>query len=415
MPFGSIASDRLRNINYERMRSYRVNRVKKMMEEDGIDAIVTWEPWDIRYLAGCYVPMSSRWGAQQFVVMPRNGEPHLFSYTCYTTEGLQEEMPWLNGRVWAAPKAGKFITRIDQAKPFVDRVCAILAEYGIIGGTIGLDSCPNFDVYGGAFAKVGFKPVDPIYTMYRARMIKNEDELACVRYACAGADGAFAAIQREIKPGIRECELQAIGMQALYELGGDETMDFVVATGPRSNPLHIDFTDRIVRPGDYVVIDINGNSFQGYKSCYYRTFICGEATEEQKEGYEVARKMMYDSMEVIKAGNSTLDMANKWPNDYRYWGVEKPEYMAGYALAHGIGLSLHEYPMFGAGPGPGQKGPPDIKLEAGMCMAIETYFGDRDHTRNQFGTRLEECIAVTEDGYELFTHYPVGQIIECPL
>lgn len=97
MPFGSIASDRLRNINYERMRAYRLERTKQMMEEDGLDAIITWEPWDIRYIASAYVPMATRWGGQQFVVLPRNGEPHLFSYTCYATEALQEEMPWLNG------------------------------------------------------------------------------------------------------------------------------------------------------------------------------------------------------------------------------------------------------------------------------------------------------------------------------
>jgi Xaa-Pro aminopeptidase len=120
-------------------------------------------------------------------------------------------------------------------------------------------------------------------------------------------------------------------------------------------------------------------------------------------------------MEVIKAGNTTLDMAQKWPQDCHFWGVEKPEYAAGYALAHGIGLSLHEYPMFGPGPGPGAKEPPKVTLQTGMCMAIETYFGDRDHDRRRFGTRLEECIAVTDDGYELFTHYPVGQIIECPI
>jgi len=50
-----------------------------------------------------------------------------------------------------------------------------------------------------------------------------------------------------------------------------------------------------------------------------------------------------------------------------------------------------------------------------MCIAIETYFGDRDHKRKAYGTRLEECVAITEDGYERLTKYPVGQIIECPL
>lgn len=413
MSYTSTASDRLRNIDYERMRKYRVERTKKLMEEDGIDAIIAWEPWDVRYIASCYVPMSSRWSQQQFVVLPKNGEPHLFSYTCYTTEGLQKEMPWLEGRVWAAPKGGKFITSVDKAKPFVDSVSKILAEYDLTGCTVGFDICPNDDVYKEAMEKAGYTVVDALPTMFKARSIKNEDELACVRYACHAADGAFAAIQRAIKPGMRECDLQGIGMEALYELGADETMDFVFATGPRSDPLHIDFTDRIIRPGDYVVIDINGNSFQGYKSCYYRTFICGEANKEQQEGFEVARKLMYDAMSAFKAGNTTNDIVDKWPQDPEFWGMESRKFLAGYALFHGIGLSLHEYPMGGVG-GPPDMERPDIKLETGMCFAVETYFGDRDHAKNRYGTRLEECIAVTDDGYELFTRFPVGQIIECP-
>lgn len=414
MPFGSIASDRLRNINYERMRAYRLERTKRMMAEDGLDAIITWEPWDIRYIASAYVPMATRWGAQQFVVLPRNGEPHLFSYTCYATEALREEMPWLNGRVWAAPEGGKFVTKLEQTDIFLRRVCGILAEYGITSGVIGLDACPSFAVYAEALQRAGFSVTDPVLTMFKARMIKNEDELACVRYACYAADAAFSAIQKAIRPGVRECELQGLGMEALYSLGADETMDFVVASGPRVNPLHIDFTDRIIRPGDYVVIDINGNSFQGYKSCYYRTFICGEASEEQKEGYEVARKMMYDGMAHMRAGSTTDDVLNAWPSDPGFWGVDDTSNLGGYALAHGIGLSLHEHPMFGVG-GPKGGRPPCVTFEKGMCIAIETYFGDRDHRRKAYGTRLEECVAITEDGYELLTKYPVGQIIECPL
>ena len=412
MPFGSIASDRLRNINYERMRAYRLERTKQMMEEDGLDAIITWEPWDIRYIASAYVPMATRWGGQQFVVLPRNGEPHLFSYTCYATEALQEEMPWLNGRVWAAPEGGKFVTRLEQTDTFLQRVCGILAEYGITSGLIGLDACPSFAVYAEALQRAGFSVTDPVLTMFKARMIKNEDELACVRYACYAADAAFAAIQKAIRPGVRECELQGLGMEALYSLGADETMDFVVASGPRVTPLHTDFTDRIVRPGDYVVIDINGNSFQGYKSCDYRTFICGEATAEQKEGYEVARKMMYDGMAQMKAGSTTDDVLNAWPSDPGFWGVDDTSNLGGYALAHGIGLSLHEYPMFGVG-GPSEAARA-VEFEEGMCIAVETYFGDRNHERHAYGTRVEECVAVTKDGYELLTRFPIDSIIECP-
>ena len=62
-----------------------------------------------------------------------------------------------------------------------------------------------------------------------------------------------------------------------------------------------------------MVIDINGNSFNGYKSCYYRTFICGSATQEQKDGYEVARKMMYDGLAQMRAGSTTDDVLDACP------------------------------------------------------------------------------------------------------
>lgn len=414
MPYGSIANDRLRNINYDRMRKYRIDRTLMMMERDGIDAIISWEPWDIRYIASCYVPMSLRWKAQSFCVLPRGGEPHLFTITTYNEEMLQKEMPWLNGRVYAAPEGGKAIYNVYQTEEFMKAVGSILAEYGITSGRIGLDACPDYFTYQEAFARKGFTTCDCAQAMFDARMIKNEDEIACVRYACYAADAAFSAIQKHIHPGMRECDIQGYGMEALYNLCGDETMDFVVATGPRTNPLHIDFTDRIIRPGDFVVVDINGNSFQGYKSCYYRTFICGEATKEEKEVYEVARKMMYDGLAQIKAGNTTDDVLDVWPKDPQFWGYDDVKWLGGYGLAHGIGLSLHELPQFGVG-GPHGMKPPTVTFEKGMCIAIETYYGDKDHNRNAFGTRLEECFTVTEDGVEIFTKYPVGQIIECPL
>ena len=414
MPFSMMAYDRLQGIDFPRMRAYRLERAKKMMEEDGVDLLVTWEPWNVRYLTGGYLNMQSRWACEQFAILPRNGEPHLYAYTCYDPDKAEEEMPWMKGRIHPVPFGGKLAMTPEQIEGTLREIGRIMAEYGITSGTVGLDNCPNYYMYEARMKTLGFRMVDPVFTLFKARAVKNVDEVACVRMACHTADAAFSAIRRAIRPGIRESELQGIGQEALFANGTDESMDFVVASGPRTFPLHIDYTDRIIRPGDYIDIDINGNSYMGYKSCYYRTFICGEATAEQKEGYEVARKMMYDGMAQMKAGSTTDDVLNAWPSDPGFWGVDDTSNLGGYALAHGIGLSLHEHPMFGVG-GPKGGRPPCVTFEKGMCIAIETYFGDRDHKRKAYGTRLEECVAITEDGYERLTKYPVGQIIECPL
>ena len=128
----------------------------------------------------------------------------------------------------------------------------------------------------------------------------------------------------------------------------------------------------------------------------------------------MARKMMYDGMAQIKPGNTTADCLAVWPKGPEFWGYEPDNrrILGGLCLAHGIGLSLHEYPMFGVG-GPSEAARA-VEFEEGMCIAVETYFGDRNHERHAYGTRVEECVAVTKDGYELLTRFPIDSIIECP-
>ena len=230
-----------------------------------------------------------------------------------------------------------------------------------------------------------------------------------MRQACAMAEAAFDAIKQAIRPGVKECELVGIGMERLYALGADETMEFVCCSGPGTNPLHIDYTDRMVRPGDIVTVDINGNSWQGYKSCYYRTFVCGKATQEMHELFEDARAMMYNAMGYIKAGVPIADAIKGFPPSPQYWGYDTIEEVASYAVGHGLGLSLHEQPFISYLIPP----PDDVPVyQEGMVLAVETWTGKRG---GNFGIRLEENIVVTKDGYELLTKYPVDKIIECPL
>jgi Xaa-Pro dipeptidase len=225
--------------------------------------------------------------------------------------------------------------------------------------------------------------------------------------ACTIADAAFDAIKQAIRPGVKECELLGIGMERLYALGCDETQEFVVASGPRTNPLHVDFTDRMIRPGDLVVIDINGASWQGYKSCYYRTFVCGKANELQKENHAKCRDMMYAGMSYIKAGNLCADSYKGFPDSPAYWGYDNWADVSPYMLIHGLGISLHERPWLYKS---SDLDSVELRYEEGMVLAIENWVGERGGTD---GVRLEENVVVTKDGYDLLTKYPVNELIEC--
>lgn len=406
MTFGKMATDREERINYERMRDYRLARTREQMDKAGIGAIISWEAWNVRYISGVYITIPTRWTKGQCVILPRNGDPHVFAATSFSPHRLREEMPWLKGKIWPHPGAVKFAKTVGDLDNVVKKVADIMAEHGLTGETLGIDSSGSDILVQEAFAAKGIKVVDAKHAMFEARKIKNRDEIECVRMACSNAEAALADIMNDIKPGVTECELVGTGMKTLYSLGADETMEFVCASGPRTNPLCIDFTDRQVRPGDLVIVDINGNSWQGYKSCYYRTFCCGKATHEQKDIYEECRAMMYAGMDAVKAGNTTWDICKNWPDSPKYWGYDEWSEVGGYALGHGIGISLHEVPFFRYPIA--QKEP--VMLEEGMVLALETWAGKRG---GKHGVRLEENIVVTKDGYELLTIFPIDELTEC--
>lgn len=406
MSFGKFGTDREERINYGRMREYRLARTREHMEKAGLGALITWEAWNIRYITGAYVTIPTRWTEGQCVILPRNGDPHVFVNTSFSPYRLRDEMPWLKGKIWPHPGSVKLAKSAKDISKMVDTMVNILAEHGLTNEPLGVDGSQSELLLQEAFGAKGIQIVDAKQVMFEARKIKNQDEIECVRMACVNAEAALTDIVDAIKPGVTECHLVGVGMKALYSLGADETQEFVCSSGPRTNPLCIDYTDRQVRPGELVVVDINGNSWQGYKSCYYRTFCCGKATQEQKDIYEECRAMMYAGMSAIKAGNTTWDVCKNWPDSPNYWGYDKWEDVGGYALGHGLGISLHETPFFRY---PIAKVEP-VKLEEGMVLAVETWTGKKG---GKDGVRLEENLAVTKAGYDLLTLFPVNELTEC--
>ncbi len=406
MTFGRMNTDREDRIDYPRMREYRLKRTKEQMAKAGIGCLITWDAWNIRYISGNYVTIPLRWVEQMCVILPINGDPHVYGGPSFSIYRLREEMPWLKGKIYTPKGIVKTATTKQAVGGWVSEVARIMDEHGIRKETLGIDGTTSQLLIAEAFKDVNIKVVDAKTAMMEARKIKSQDEIACIRIACAMADAAFADIADAIRPGVAECELVGIGMKKLYSLGADETMEFVCVSGPLTNPLRIDFTDRLVQPGDLVVVDINGNSFNGYKSCYYRTFCCGRATAEQKAIYEECRAMMYAGMAGVKPGNTTWDISKNWPNSPQYWGYEDWLDVGGYAIGHGLGLGLHEDPFV-------HHILNQLKtetLEEGMVFALETWTGKKG---GRDGVRLEEMVAVTKDGYELLTHWPVAELMEC--
>src|SRR5258705_9434798 len=160
--------------------------------------------------------------------------------------------------------------------------------------------------------KLWLKIVDGQQTMLEAREIKNVDEIALLNRAAAMVDGAYDLINEKLRPGVRENDLVAEVNKFLYTHGSDDVEAINAISGERCNPHPHNFTDRMIRPGDQAFFDIL-QSFMGYRTCYYRTFNVGRATDAQRDAYKQCREWLDRALELIKPGVSTDTIAKVLP------------------------------------------------------------------------------------------------------
>ena len=166
-------------------------------------------------------------------------------------------------------------------------------------------------------------------------------------------------------------------------MGSDQVEAINAISGERCNPHPHNFTDRLIRPGDQAFFDII-HSFNGYRTCYYRTFAVGSATPAQRDAYTQAREWMDRGIDGHQAGVGTDEVAALLPKAEEFgFGSEMEAF--GLQFAHGLGLGLHERPIISRLNS--MKEP--IELEVGMVFALETYCPASD---GYSAARIEEEI-----------------------
>ena len=149
------------------------------------------------------------------------------------------------------------------------------------------------------------------------------------------------------------------------------------------------------------------HSYNGYRTCYYRTFICGKPTREQIEAYNTAWDWLKKSMNAVKPGVTTADVSKCWPTAENL-GFSSEEEAFLLQFGHGIGMSIWEKPVISRlfsleHPFP---------IQEGMVFALETWCPSKD---GKGAARIEEEVAVTSTGYERIFKYPAEELISCGL
>jgi Xaa-Pro dipeptidase len=284
-------------------------------------------------------------------------------------------------------------------KHHAEEMAAILREHGVAKMPLGVDIIEPPMLL--ELEKAGLKIKDGQQVMLEAREIKSSDEIALLNRAAAMVDGAYHLIDEELKPGVRENDIVAIVNEFLYRHGSDDVEAINAISGERCNPHPHNFTDRMVRPGDQAFFDIL-QAFQGYRTCYYRTFNVGRATPAQHDAYKKCREWLDMAIELIKPGVTTDRVCSVWPKAPEF-GF--PDELAAFGLqfGHGLGLNLHERPIISRVCS--IEHPTVIK--EGMVFALETYCPATD---GYSAARIEEEVVVTDKGHRVISLFPAEEL-----
>ncbi|HEX3766456.1 MAG TPA: M24 family metallopeptidase, partial [Kofleriaceae bacterium] len=235
-----------------------------------------------------------------------------------------------------------------------------------------------------------------------ARAIKTRDEIALLTQAAAMVDAAYWKLYEFLRPGVRENETVGLVAKTLYDLGSEYVEGVNAISGERCSPHPHVYSDRIIRPGDPAFFDIL-HSWQGYRTCYYRTFAVGSASTAQHDAYKRAREYMDRAIAQVRPGATTADVVKVWPRAQEF-GF--PDEEAAFALqyGHGVGLSIWEKPIFSRLVSLDH---PEV-LVPGMFFALETYWPSADGIG---AARIEEEVVVTATGCEVVTRFPAESLL----
>lgn len=400
--WGTQGKDWEDGIDYRRLHRDRLARVQSAVRNNGLGAVLCFNFDNIRYITSTHIGEWARDKFMRYALCPVEGSPLLWDPAA---PAKRISSPWIADCV-AAPIStmqGGLPPWMNIQADFGKQIKRAMVQLGIDKQPLGIDvmELPMLR----ALEAEGIDVVDGQQTMLDAREIKTPDEIELLKLAAAMVDGTYVDIAKAIRPGLRENELVAIANDRLFRLGSERVECVNSVSGPRGRPHSHTFSDRIIQPGDMVFLDIM-HSYSGYRTCYYRTFVCGEPNKHQIEAYDKASQWLSASIDMIRPGVTPDEVASVWPNaeDFGYRD-EAEAFLLQYG--HGIGMSLWERPIISKRY-TGQNRP----LQEGMVFALETWCGAADGSG---AARIEEEVVVTKDGCEVITNFPSDRLISCGL
>jgi Xaa-Pro aminopeptidase len=401
MALGPTAVDFEERIDFRRLHRYRIGRTRQALAGSGLGSLLCFDQYNIRYMTSTVIGNWARDKFTRYSLLPGSGEPHIWDFGS-AAKHHRMYAPWLhqhNCHAGMLGLRGAVHPKIGLMRKAAEELKSILAEHGVADMPVGVDVVEPAMMF--ELQAVGLDVRDGQQVMLDARELKSADEISLLNMSAALVDGTYQTIAEHLKPGIRENEVVALANKRLYELGSDDVEAINAISGERCSPHPHNFTDRLIRPGDQAFFDII-QSFQGYRTCYYRTFNVGRATDSQRDAYKRAREWIDASIAMVKPGVTTDQIAACWPKAEDI-GFSSEMEAFGLLFGHGLGLGLHERPIISRL----NSFEDPVEIKEGMVFALETYCPASDGFS---AARIEEEVVVTPKGAKVITLYPAEEL-----
>jgi Xaa-Pro aminopeptidase len=397
-------------LDFNRLREARLSRARSEMEKHDLGAILTMDGWNTKYVTGTYTPQwTIGYSGVRYALLPRDGRPVLFEQGDIAALTRQYS-PWMSpDDIRPSMTAGGYVSLAAGATAHKENLRRLgkqisdeLAARGLAGERLGVD-VGDIGVIG-ALTDAGLKPTpDGAVAMLNARKIKSVDEVECIRMATRIGEAMFAELQGGLRPGVSERELLADMIHRAYSLGAEVYNGVIIESGPTTAPNLRHTAGRLIGPGDIVYADVYNTNWNGYTTCYYRTFSLGDPKKSTVKAYDRALSWLVDGIDACRAGNTTRDIADRFPSAQEAWGYEDEHHATANLWGHGVGMALYEPPLVWRGVSMDHP----LMLEEGMVVAIET----QDYDGEGQGVRIEEVVRITADGPpEVLTRWPIAEI-----
>ncbi len=415
LTFGTASVDFATRINWDELRKKRMDRANTFMKKYGIGSSIIYHYDRTRYLASLPSHPYSTQTPKSFVLFIQDaGFPYMQGdRMMYQT--VKENCPWFEGRLlneeelnmphpcrYDSPEHAKQ----DWAKT-AKQVKGLLKKHGVADMPVSVDFCSPY-LYEALRAE-GLTVVDGNAWFDEAMMVKFDEEILAMKMVAAIQERAWGTFIKDFRIGMKEMEGFGILAKAAFEGGADYFEGVGLMSGERNAPRQFFWSDRIMRPGDFVSVEIHGLNYCGYKVCYDRTFLIGaKPTALQKEIYQTTVDMQNKFKTLLKPGVSTRELAEWRPKPGQ--NLQTPEALREYRTKWsnhfgGVGIFWDSAPYLYS------PEDPEIRLEKNMTVAYHSLFWLSGKGAEQGGVAIENTYLITEDGCESLTKWPYEEIM----